>query len=313
MMKSIPKKDLWTGRIDKDPFSLRYHQVVQLHQVDQLPKIGHNKVFSLIGFECDEGVRRNQGRVGAAQAPNEIRKFLSSLPFHQREEKVIDVGNVVCEDRELEKAQQELGTTIRRLLEKQCIPIILGGGHETLYGHYLGIREFLGSKASLGIINIDAHFDLRVDDVPSSGTMFQQILSEDLHAGYLCLGIQKPGNTKALFEEAEKHDCTYILEEDVMDDEHTFGVIDEFCSQYDFIILTLCTDVISSSSAPGVSAPSPYGLDPKTVRSLLRYLVSKEKVMSFDLSEVNPRVDENQRTSRLAALLVADVMEYFNQ
>src|SRR5690625_7975984 len=89
MMKSIPKKDLWTGRIDKDPFSLRYHQVVQLHQVDQLPKIGHNKVFSLIGFECDEGVRRNQGRVGAAQAPNEIRKFLSSLPFHQREEKVI--------------------------------------------------------------------------------------------------------------------------------------------------------------------------------------------------------------------------------
>src|SRR5690625_4788889 len=121
----------------------------------------------------------------------------------------------------------------------------------------------MSSTASLGIINLDAHFDLRVDHMPSSGTMFEQILSADSHAGYLCLGIQIPANTKALFAAAEKYNCQYILEEAVMDKEYTFGVIDEFCSQYDFIILTLCTDVIASSSAPGVSAPSPFGLDPK--------------------------------------------------
>src|SRR5690625_316343 len=269
MMKRMPKQAVWTGRIDKDPMSLRYHQVVQLQQVDELPKMAPNKVFSLIGFECDEGVRRNQGRVGAAQAPNEIRRFLASLAYHQREE-VIDVGNIVCEEGKLEKAQQKLGTTIHRLLEKQCIPIIMGGGHETLYGHYLGVWEFLGPTASLGIINLDAHFDLRGEHMPSSGKMFEQILSADSHAGYLCLVIQIGGNTKALFAAAEKYNCQYILEEAVMDKEYTFGVIDEFCSQYDFIILTLCTDVIASSSAPGVSAPSPFGLDPKTIRTLLR-------------------------------------------
>src|SRR5690625_6669329 len=101
----------------------------------------------------------------------------------------MDVGNVVCEDRELEKAQQELGTTIHRLLEKQCIPIIMGGGHETLYGHYLGVREFLGLTASLGIINLDAHFDLRVVNMLSFVKLFEQLLSSDSHVDYLCLGI----------------------------------------------------------------------------------------------------------------------------
>ena len=59
-------------------------------------------------------------------------------------------------------------------------PIIFGGGHETAYGHYLGVRKYIGEDASLGIINIDAHFDLRpYDEQPSSGTMFKQILEHD--------------------------------------------------------------------------------------------------------------------------------------
>src|SRR5699024_1482369 len=133
-------------------------------------------------------VKRNQGRQGAAEAPDKIRKELAKLPYRfNHKPSLIDVGTVACEEDRMEAAQAELGDHIYTLMQKQLTPIIVGGGHETLYGHYLGIRKQIGHDRTLGIINIDAHFDLRHDEQPSSGTMFRQILEQDQKAGYLCL------------------------------------------------------------------------------------------------------------------------------
>lgn len=268
----------------------------------------------MIGFESDEGVRRNNGRVGAASAPSEIRKKLASLPYNlDNDTSIVDTGDVGCENGKLEQAQAVLGEQITKLLRHSYTPIILGGGHETLYGHYLGVREFIGSDASLGIINIDAHFDMRESEIPSSGTMFKQILDEDPRAGYLCLGIQRFGNTKALFNVAKTYGCQYIMEEDLAFGDSTKKIIDEFADGYDYVLLTLCTDSLNASAAPGVSAPSPFGLDPKLVRLLLRYIVSKENTTSFDISEVNPLLDESDKTTKLAAYLIAEVMKAFRR
>ncbi len=286
--------------------------MVTLKSIEKLSK-GEN-ALSLIGFESDEGVKRNNGRIGAAIAPNEIKKFLAKLPYTPgKETRVVDIGNVVCVNSELEQAQQEFGEHVAKQLNSSCTPIIIGGGHETLYGHYLGVRDYIESDATLGLINIDAHFDMRESEIPSSGTMFKQILTLDSRAGYLCLAIQNLGNTKALFNAADKYGCTYILEENLSNDYSTTKIIDEFADKYDYVLVTLCTDSIISSAAPGVSAPSPFGLDPKLVRSLLNYIISKENVTSFDISEVNPIVDENDKTVRLAAHLLAEVMKAFKR
>ncbi len=314
-MYKLPIKDIWSGRIDstEEKNSFRFHQTVAVKSLKELAE--NENAFYFIGFECDEGVRRNKGRIGAAKGPNEIKKALAKLPYHIGEINTVDVGNIACEGSEMEKAQKELGGAVTALLQNSGTPIILGGGHETLYGHYLGVREYLGGDATLGIINIDAHFDMRHDQTPSSGTMFRQILEQDENAGYLCLGIQDFGNTKSLFETADAYGCIYIREESIEENQFrdTFKAIDAFAEKYDFIMLTLCTDSIVSSEAPGVSAPSPFGLEPKTVRKLLRYIVSKENITSFDIAEVNPAVDENNKTATLAALLVAEVMKKFNK
>lgn len=302
-------KELWSGRIDSEvnPDSFRLHQTVTFKETDALTK--NENAFGIIGFESDEGVRRNNGRVGAAFAPNKIKQLLSKLPDNrQKDTAIIDVGNVVCENGELEEAQTELGDHITKILNSSSKPIIIGGGHETLYGHYLGVRKFIGPDASLALINIDAHFDMRDSDRPSSGTMFKQILDQDKHAGYLCLGVQQLGNTKALFDVADNYGCTYIKEENLTGDHSTMQVIDQFATKYDYLLLTICTDSITSSAAPGVSAPSPFGLDPKLVRTLTRYIVPKQNLLSFDISEVNPLVDESDKTTTLAAHLLAEVM-----
>jgi formiminoglutamase len=313
-MYLLPDKNNWDGRIDshEDKSSFRFHQMVALKDADKLT--GNETAFNVVGFESDEGVRRNKGRTGAAKGPNEIKRALAKLPYNIGTSCIADVGNIRCEGENLEGAQSELGNVVTKLLQKSAKPIILGGGHETLYGHYLGVREYLGADVSLGIINIDAHFDMRDEQTPSSGTMFRQIMEQDKKAGYLCLGIQEFGNTQSLFKTADAYGCSYVLEESIADNKfrETFEIIDTFAQKYDFIMLTLCMDSIVSSEAPGVSAPSPFGLEPKTVRKLLRYIAAKENLTSFDISEVNPLVDESGKTVRLAALLVAEVMKHFN-
>lgn len=310
-MYKLPKTHYWHGRIDSetDRDSFRFHQAVEFMSSDEVPA----NAFSIIGFECEEGVRRNQGRLGAMQAPNEIRKQLANLPYHLGSQQTVDVGNVMCKGEEMERAQQELGSHIELMLKRSSTPIILGGGHETLYGHYLGVRKFIGPNAKLGLINIDAHFDMREADQPSSGTMFKQILETDTNAGYLVLGIQPYGNTRSLFNRADKLGAKYMLAEDLAlwNMPETEKIIDAFCAQYDYVLVTLCTDSISATAAPGVSAPSPFGLDPVLVRQLLRSIVANEKVQSFDISEVNPSLDENGKTVKLAAYLVAEVMGSF--
>ena len=305
--------DVWTGRTDHTErrSSFRYHQIVE--QVDlQAWQAAEGSTCAIIGFECDEGVRRNQGRIGAAQAPNAIRQALASLPWKRGEgDRLVDVGNIRCEGEKLEEAQVELGEAVSAILSKSAKPVILGGGHETLYGHYLGVRKHIGADASLGVINIDAHFDLRsYEQQPSSGTMFRQILENDKHSRYFVLGIQRFGNTQELFDKADELGARYIYEEEMTNERMAdiLTAVSDFISQHDHVMLTLCTDVLNAAYAPGVSAPSPFGLSPMVVRSLIRTVAAHEKTLSFDICEVNPVLDENGRTVKLGAYLTNEAI-----
>ncbi|GIO08971.1 formimidoylglutamase [Brevibacillus reuszeri] len=308
--------DIWTGRTDHTErrSSFRYHQIVEVMDLENVETI-LSPACAIIGFECEEGVRRNQGRLGAAKAPNAIRQALASLPWKPAAGKrLLDVGNVRCPDEALEEAQEELGQAISTLFANSLTPIILGGGHETLYGHYLGVRKHIGKDATLGIINIDAHFDLRsYENQPSSGTMFRQILEQDESSHYFVLGIQRFGNTQELFDKADEFGARYVYEEDMNDArmaELTFE-LNEFMEKHDYVMLTLCTDVLNAAFAPGVSAPSPFGLSPMTVRSLIRTVAAHKKTLSFDICEVNPVLDENGRTVKLGAYLTNEaIMEF---
>lgn len=293
----------WGGRTDHktDWDQFRYHQV-----------IGEEADCVLIGFCCDEGVRRNNGRVGAGEAPDALRGALSNMTWRLPKGKYLaDAGNIHCVGEKMEAAQSELGESVRNSLENGRTPVILGGGHETFYGHYLGARSYLGKGKKLGIINIDAHFDLRpYDEQPSSGTMFRQVLEKDKNAGYLVLGIQRYGNTESLFQKADELGCEYVYE-----DELEYALVDEvlnsFIAKHDAVIVTLCMDVVDAAAASGVSAPSPFGLDPKMVRSIVRKAVGNPKTISFDICEVNPSLDPDGRTVKLGAAFVNEAIMAF--
>src|SRR5947209_7692563 len=98
----------------------------------------------LVGFPQDEGVRRNGGRAGAAEAPAEVRRWLSPLTTWDASTDSdlsllppLDLGNVRHAGT-LEESQQALGEVVAALLAHGTVPVVLGGGHETAFGHYLG-------------------------------------------------------------------------------------------------------------------------------------------------------------------------------
>jgi len=317
------KKDLsavWQGRVDvEDPeLSRRLHQHVH---ADDLP-VDYHSAPVLVGFACDEGVRRNQGVLGAAEGPDAIRKALANLACSEDFE-FFDAGDVTCRDGYLEAAQQKLANNLTRILESNGRPFVLGGGHEVGWASYLGAQQFLQTHApdkQLGILNFDAHFDLRnPDPAPSSGTPFRQCQEwchhNDVPFHYAVLGINPTANTDALFHFAFEHDVTWVEDLDchmaVMP--HLQQQLRDWLQPLDFVYVTLCLDVFPAAYAPGVSAPAALGVEPLVVFKLLQFLMDEaeqqnKQILLVDVAEMNPSKDIDQRTARLAARYIYQMM-----
>lgn len=311
---------IWSGRIDGvEADVLRWHQVVQFCEPDQLPILEKSmQGIALIGFCCDEGVRRNMGRTGAAKGPEFIRKACCNFPLVADHIIMVDAGDVVCEDKQLDEAQELLASKISLITAAGYLPIVLGGGHETAFCGYKALGK-LPPKSELGIINFDAHFDLRAVDPltgNTSGTWAWQIAENckvnkvPLH--YLVLGVQQYSNTKRLFELAVEMGAPFFKAEDFTNDQlhkmlnHINGIL----ANSSKLLLSIDMDVFAAPYAPGVSASSFNGIAPNAMfKRLLRHIVLSGKVTVVDISETNPDFDIDHRTSKLAAAFVFDIVQ----
>ena len=210
------QKIYWTGRKSNPEIGKQYwHQEVELLELEDIGK--KNTDIALLGYVCDEGVRRNLGRVGASQGPTAIRERLAKLPIHFDKKKVADFGNIICIEEDMEACQNGFATIIEKLISNQIFPIAIGGGHDMSYGHFKGIYNALNSNADkkIGIINFDAHFDLRpIDKKSNSGTPFNQILNEFENVTYFAIGIQRQSNTKELFDIAKNDNINFAINYD---------------------------------------------------------------------------------------------------
>ena len=268
-----------------------------------------NKGVVIIGFPSDEGVKRNGGRPGAADAPNEIRKVLYKMtPDAENPEasialfgQVSDVGNFDVSG-DLEKDQAAFGQTIGGYIEKGIIPIILGGGHETAFAHFMGYAEAVKKTA---ILNMDAHTDVRPlkEGKAHSGSPFRQALEHESNCceKYLVAGLQPHAVAASHLKYIDGHEGSYLFRDEI-NITSISGLFHEHESKN--LMVTFDMDAVDQSQAPGVSAPCVNGL-PADLWLMAAYLAGKnEQVSSFDISEVNPAYDRDGQTSKLAALTV---------
>ena len=306
---------VWQGRKDSlanerffqhvECIDIRSHSLASLHQP------------VLLGFCSDEGIRRNEGRIGAKTGPNALREQLAKLACHS-DQSWVDIGNIVCHDDKLETAQEQFAKLISHCHQHQLKTIAFGGGHEIAWGHFCGLTRHY---PKIGIINFDAHFDLRSlqnEQFGTSGTPFWQIrqhcLQYQLPFNYCCLGIQPIANTKHLFDKANEWQVPYLTAEQI--NESSFALqtafLDKFMLHHDYLYLTICLDVFAECYAPGVSAPQAIGMHPWQVLPLLKYISQTGKVVSIDIAELSPLLDQKQKTARLAASIIAELLNARN-
>jgi len=263
----------------------------------------------IIGFPSDEGVHRNGGRVGAAGAPNEIRRWLYRLTpdaqnhegFVELIERTLDLGDLKCSD-DVEQDQASLGLAVEQYLKEGVFPIILGGGQETSYGHFLG---YVGAKKPVEILNWDAHTDVRklMDDGRGhSGSPFRQALLHDsgLCKRYTVAGLQPQSVAASHLSFLDDHRGRYVWRSSI-----TAQLIPSLYAESEHgVLATFDMDAVDAAWAPGVSAPAVGGLSSDLWLAAAYQAGRSNRVSSFDLCELNPVYDVDGRTARLAAVTV---------
>jgi formiminoglutamase len=311
-MSKLDTSYKWSGRKDSEESGsgARVHQII--NSSDQRPD------FSLLGFCCDIGVTNNQGRAGAKAGPNAIRSALANHAWHL-DRTFSDAGNIV-DLQNLEEGQNSYAAQMARSIQEGAFVLGIGGGHEIALASYRGLEKSLGNadKPAIGIINFDAHFDLRnPKPLASSGTPFRQIAEHckqsDKDFNYACIGVAETANTTSLFTYAKQHKVKYLLDTECQFD-NIRATLSPMLKEIDHLYVTICLDAFPAYIAPGVSAPSSLGIHPAVVIQTLHWLAQSEMELGFkwqiaDIAETNPNYDIDNRTAKLAARLINEIFK----
>ncbi|EKU49009.1 formimidoylglutamase [Staphylococcus massiliensis] len=300
---------LWNGRLDSETEErhFRLFQTVNFEDINAAEDHKEDGI-GILGYAIDKGVELNKGRVGAKEGPDAIRKAFSGLPILDKKT-VTDYGNVYHDRDELIDTQKEYADYVEKSMAHNNFTFLIGGGHDIAYAQYLGARK-ANPDASIGFINIDAHFDNRKEKHSTSGTCFRQILDNDDNADYFVLGIQQSGNTQGLFDYAEETNTEFVTADELQGQiaPPIKDKIELFMQNHDIVLFTLCMDVIDSAYAPGVSAPAVLGLTPNIVLELAKRITASDKVNTMSIAEMNPTYDVDNRTAKLIANIMHHVM-----
>jgi len=280
----------------------------------------------IVGCPQDIGVQRNNGRVGAALAPEMIRKQLyklvpvsSATPYKLVSLPLVDIGNIDVTSNFLEPIHANLTSTVIELLTNGHTPFVLGGGHDCAFANGRGILEHAKrANKTVVIINIDAHFDVRplINGMAHSGSPFRQLLEAYPHQinHFIEFGIQNfafAQSHREYIESSQVPSTIYFYEDIVYNGfQASLHELVTQCNSLhaDWIYLSIDMDSVQSAFAPGVSAPAAMGFTPNELLSIVKKICTTKKVRLLDIVEVNPTYDIDNRTSKLAAITLATAL-----
>jgi formiminoglutamase len=267
---------------------------------------------SLVGFAVDQGIDRNGGRIGASVGPLAIREQLFKLcpdPAHYEAFVSLlahtrDLGDLRGSG-DLERDQDALGEIVAAQLRAGAFVIVLGGGHETTYGHFLG---YVKAGLKVAIQNIDAHADVRAlkNGLGHSGSPFRQAIEHPSGTleHYRVDALQPANVASSHLAYMREHGASFAFRRD-------FHAELLFTTGAQNVLATFCLDALDQAFAPGVSAPTSSGLSPDEWLEGAYGAGRATNVRSMDCVELCPRLDRDAQTARLAAKSIWEVLRGF--
>lgn len=299
MIEAVDSQLLYTRQDPSDPRLGDLSKKLSVHDF-----VSSSFQWGLLGYPDDEGIALNGGRPGAKLAPDQIRTSLYKMTpslFSRHMDGIADLGNIRGSN--LESRHSEARVVVAECHRGGKKLISLGGGHDYGFADTAGFLEIYRDQNPL-IINFDAHLDVRpLEKGFTSGTPFFRLLTEFTGGfDFVELGIQSQCNSQNHLQWAQDHGAHVIFLEEVWQ-KGLLQSLQPFLKEKRPSFLSVDIDAFTSSEAPGCSQSWTSGLSSKEFLELLPQLQQVLNLRGMGLYEVSPSLDQDHRTSKLAALI----------
>ena len=291
------------------------------------------KKIRVIGVPLDLG----QSRRGVDMGPSAVRVAGLEARLEQIGHQVEDAGNIVVAIPEQKKEGdphakylKEITATctkeaelVLKTLESGKIPLVLGGDHSVAAGTVAGVAEFYRKQnQKIGLIWIDAHTDINTPESSPSGNVHGMPL-----AALMGLGPPELVNILGFSPKVEPDNCVLVGVRDIDAiekenvrragiDVFTMRDIDERGMRTIMeealriagrgtagYHVSLDMDWVDPEDAPGVGTPVRGGATYREAHLAMEIIADHGRMVSFEIVEVNPVIDEHNQTADLAVEL----------
>ena len=215
-----------------------------------------------------------------------------------------DFGNVSQPDN-----QQQTISDLTKLFPQSKSIVLLGGDNSITYSGVSALARTVGGFSEVGLITLDAHFDVR--DGVSNGSPIRQLIEAGLPGSQVVqIGISDFANSEFYAERVKsygikvitRHECEGKSAKEIAED--ALAAL----SHCTHIYVDIDIDVCDRSVVPAAPAAAPGGFSAFELRELVFQLAQSKQVTTFDITEIDATIDSSdQRTLRLAALCILEI------
>lgn len=291
-------------------------------------------IVQVLGAPMDLG----SGRRGVDMGPSAIRIAGISDCLKELGHKIIDKGDIDIKNmeeirvgdararflKEITRASKVLAGMTETIMANGHFPLILGGDHSIAVGTISGIAAFAKKKRKkIGVLWVDAHGDLNTPATSPSGNVHGMPLASLL--GYGPADLKTIGGN---FEKIDPENVALVgirsldagerkLIEQAGVNVYTMSDIDrqgihrvmkkalaKVTQGTSFVHVSFDLDAVDPTIAPGVGTPVKGGLDYREAHLIMESICEAKVMTSLELVEVNPILDEQNRSAEFAVELV---------
>ncbi len=308
-------------------------------------KPGKDKKIGILGVPLGFGAGQTGSELGgAAIRLSKIRGKYLCDHIQELGYEIKDYGDVavekpnrlidVCENPrylpEMEIASALMAKSVKEILRNGELPIILGGDHSIAIGTFSGVSSFFHEQnTDIGLIWFDAHADINTHETSDSGNIHGMPLAA-------ILGHGKPElvNVEGFAPKLKPEYCAHVGARDLDSGEqkriHELGLRENFFTMSDIdrrgmlacvedaiaiasrapggFAVTFDVDMIDPRFAPGSGTLVRGGTTYREAHLALELVAEVGKMVSFEIVEVNPMLDQSNITVELAGELILSAL-----
>ena len=226
--------------------------------------------------------------------------------FDGKEVKVVDVGDVPGNPNDIEEHYRTAEAVIRKLLDRNVMPIVIGGDH----GIPIPVLRGFSQYSPITLIHVDAHLDWRdhVNGVREGLSSPIRRASEMEHIEEIFqIGLRSAGSARPEEMQAALQYGSHLIPDIELQEIGMKAVLDKIPDGSNYY-LTIDADGVDPTIMPAVAGPAPGGVTYNQMRMLIHGLVDKGRVVGMDIVEITPKRDVNGITAITAGRFICNLI-----